>query len=78
MVTETIEVSQAKKSITELIAQVSKGTEIVFTDENMPVARLVPVAPSTGPRIAGLHCNAIWVSDDFDEPLPDGFWVEEA
>jgi hypothetical protein len=29
----------------------------------------------TKPRILGLHPGAIWTSDDFDEPLPDEFWL---
>lgn len=34
--------------------------------------RLVPVTSDPLPRIAGLHSGAIWTSDDFDEPLPQG------
>jgi hypothetical protein len=30
------------------------------------------------PRIAGLNAGMIWTSDDFDEPLPDEFWLGEA
>lgn len=26
-------------------------------------------------RFAGLHEGQIWMSDDFNEPLPDEFWV---
>lgn len=26
-------------------------------------------------RIAGLHEGQIWMSDDFNEPLPDEFWL---
>jgi hypothetical protein len=26
-------------------------------------------------RIPGLHKGTTWVSDDFDEPLPDNFWL---
>jgi hypothetical protein len=29
-------------------------------------------------RIAGLHAGAIHTSEDFDEPLPDEFWIENA
>ncbi len=29
------------------------------------------------PRIAGLHAGTSWVSDDFDDPLPDDFWLGE-
>lgn len=27
------------------------------------------------PRIPDLHAGAIWTSDDFDDPLPDEFWL---
>jgi hypothetical protein len=27
------------------------------------------------PREPGLQPGSIWVSDDFDEPLPDEFWT---
>jgi hypothetical protein len=30
------------------------------------------------PRILGLNCGAMKMSDDFDEPLPDEFWLGEA
>jgi hypothetical protein len=25
-------------------------------------------------RILGMHPGSIWMSDDFDDPLPDEFW----
>jgi hypothetical protein len=28
-------------------------------------------------RIAGLGEGTIWISDDFDDPLPDEFWLGE-
>jgi hypothetical protein len=32
---------------------------------------------STSPRIPGLHQGQIWMSEDFNEPLPDEFWLGE-
>lgn len=26
-------------------------------------------------RIAGLHAGEGWIGEDFDEPLPDDFWL---
>ena len=26
-------------------------------------------------RVAGLHDGQIWISDDFNDPLPDQFWL---
>lgn len=29
----------------------------------------------SGKRILGLHADTIWISDDFDDELPDEFWL---
>jgi hypothetical protein len=29
------------------------------------------------PRVFDLHPGAMWTSDDFDDPLPDEFWLGE-
>lgn len=35
-------------------------------------------ANSSGePRIPGLHQGQVWMSEDFNEPLPDDFWLGE-
>jgi hypothetical protein len=34
-----------------------------------------PVMPTT--RIPDLHAGLTWVSEDFDAPLPDSFWLGE-
>jgi hypothetical protein len=26
------------------------------------------------PRVPGLHTGEVWMSEDFNEPLPDSFW----
>jgi hypothetical protein len=28
-----------------------------------------------GQRVLGLHAGTIWISADFDDPLPDEFWL---
>lgn len=79
MPTETVEVKQTQTFLKELLSLVIKGTEIILTQGNTPIARLVPIAASPAtPRVPGLHQNAIWISNDFDEPLPDEFWLGEA
>lgn len=66
-----IDVKEAREQFQELLAQVAAGVEWILTDGAKPVARLAPIST----RVAGLHTGAIWVSPDFDEPLPDEFWV---
>ncbi|HEY1051223.1 MAG TPA: hypothetical protein VGE39_15740 [Prosthecobacter sp.] len=33
--------------------------------------------PLTQPRVLGLHRGMIWMADDFNDPLPDDFWLSE-
>jgi len=75
MVAKTIEVQEAKTSLEELLSETFEGAEIILAQDNVPIARLVPIASPMTPRIAGLHAAAIWTSEDFDEPLPDEFWT---
>jgi prevent-host-death family protein len=78
MLTKTIDLHEAQNHFTELLSLIMSGAEIILTDGSTPVARLVPAAPAFLPRIAGLHLGDVWTSDDFDEPLPETFWVENA
>jgi hypothetical protein len=45
------------------------------------VRQMLSAAPATldaaPPRVAGLNRGQIWVSEDFDAPLPDEFWLGE-
>lgn len=36
---------------------------------------LVEESRATQPRVIGLHEGAVWMSENFDEPLPDDFWL---
>ena len=74
---KTIEVQEAQSHLRELLSLVGTGTEVVLTEENTPVARLLPIESTSRPRIAGLHKSSMWTRKDFDEPLPDVFWTGE-
>ena len=79
MTTKTIEMSEVPDQLNELLSLALQGIEIIFAQDNTPLVRLTPIAAtSLKPRIAGLHPGAIWMSDDFDEPLPDEFWLGTA
>jgi len=71
MLTRTIDVGKEPPDLQVLLSLVAQGTEVVLTEGDTPIARLVPV----GKRVAGLHAGAIRTSEDFDEPLPDEFWT---
>jgi antitoxin (DNA-binding transcriptional repressor) of toxin-antitoxin stability system len=75
MQTKTVDVHEAQAHLTELLSLVTAGIEIILMEGSTPLARIVPMAGATTPRVAGLHPGAIWTSEDFDEPLPEEFWT---
>lgn len=75
MQTKTVEIQEAQAHLAELVELVTSGTEIILTEGNTQVARIVPIPKNSSPRIAGLHPGAIQTSEDFDQPLPEEFWT---
>ena len=75
MQTKTVDIHEAQTQLAELLSLVSAGTEIILTEGSTPLARIVPIAGVSTPRVAGLHPGTIWTSEDFDEPLPEDFWT---
>jgi antitoxin (DNA-binding transcriptional repressor) of toxin-antitoxin stability system len=76
MLTKTVDIRETQTNLQDLLSLVREGAEIVLTDGTTELARLVPISVSTPPRTPGLHSGAIWTSEDFDDPLPEGFWTD--
>jgi antitoxin (DNA-binding transcriptional repressor) of toxin-antitoxin stability system len=76
MQVKTVEISQLPPAVTELLALLTNGDEVVLASEGKAIARLVPAVSekSETPRVMGLFEGQGWMSDDFNEPLPDEFW----
>ena len=71
-VAKTINLYDAKTSLSRLVEEAAAGEEIVICKAGKPKARLVALPPQRRqPRVPGLWKGKIWMSDDFDEPLPD-------
>jgi prevent-host-death family protein len=66
----TVNVHEAKTHLSRLLERVERGEEIVIARAGKPIARLVPVDPRPGRRPIGRDKGKIWMSEDFDEPLP--------
>ena len=70
---------EAKTQLSALVEAASAGQEIVISKAGKPKCKLVPLraAPT---RTPGRAAKAIWVSPDFDAPLPadilKGFGVD--
>jgi len=70
---QTVDIHHAQTCLKDLVSQVAAGAHVILCENDKPVARLLPM----GQRVAGLHPDAIWTSEDFDAPLTDAFWTEE-
>lgn len=75
--TTTVEVEEAKARLGNLLTLALGGNEVIIADAGQPMVRLVPVAPQKKKRIAGLNRGQIRMHEDFDLPLPLGYWSSE-
>lgn len=68
---ETIyNIYEAKTSLSRLVDRAAKGEEIILSKAGKPLAKLVPFHPAPGPRQPGGWEGQVWISEDFDAPLP--------
>ena len=67
---KTVTIHKAKTTLSQLIAEVQAGEEIVIARGNEPVARIVPFA-KPGKRKFGAMKGKIKIGPEFFEPLPE-------
>ena len=60
----------AKTQLSKLAERAANGEEIVIARNGRPLARLTALPQERPKRKMGLLEGKIWVSDDFDDPLP--------
>jgi antitoxin (DNA-binding transcriptional repressor) of toxin-antitoxin stability system len=84
MSNKTIDANKVQLTLKELLSLVKADTEIIITEGNNPLARLISLVETeetttetSNLRQPGLHSGKIWTSEDFDEPLPEEFWTGE-
>ena len=75
MSTKTVTVEDAQSKFSELLTFTLEGNEVIIVENSKKLARLIPFSAFDTPRIAGLNKGKIWMSEDFDAPLPDDFWM---
>jgi prevent-host-death family protein len=69
---ETVNVYEAKTHLSKLLERVERGETVVIARAGKPVAVLGPyVDPAMEPRRPGIWAGQVWMSDDFDDPLPE-------
>ena len=65
-------VYDAKTHLSRLLDRVERGERIVIARAGKPVAVLEPYVPPQPPaRTPGSWKGLVWMSDDFDDPIPE-------
>ena len=69
----TISVEEAQSKLKDLIDKLAPGEEVILTENQRPVAKLVGERPARPPRPApGLGKGSIlYMAPDFDEPMEE-------
>lgn len=69
----TVTIEEAQTNLAELIRRLSLGEELVITEGDRPVAKLVatPPEPPKQPRHLGTMRGTVLSMDHFDDPLED-------
>jgi prevent-host-death family protein len=68
----TVSIQEAQAKLLELIHQLSPGEEVLITENDQPVARLVPATGIKPQRQLGtMRGTVLHMAPDFDAPLDD-------
>jgi prevent-host-death family protein len=77
MTAAIVNMHDAKSQLSKLVERACAGEEIVIARAGKPAVRLTPVEPAPEwKRPIGLDIGKVWMSDDFNDPLPDEFTGE--
>lgn len=68
---ETVTIHTAKTTLSQLLARVEAGEEIVLARGKRPIAKLVPFNPPQAKREFGALRGIVSVGPEFFEPLPE-------
>ncbi len=72
MMAGSITIEQAQFRLKELIAGLNPGEEVILTQDEQPVAKLVVTAPVIPTRKLGTMRGSVqYMAPDFDAPLED-------
>ena len=66
-----VNVEKTQSQLHDLIESVVNGEEVIFTQDNQPVAKLTAIPNGRPQPKFGSGKDLFIMSDDFDEPLAD-------
>jgi prevent-host-death family protein len=65
----TVTIEEAQARLAELVSKLAPGEEVVITDNQQPVARLLPVKPKAPRKLGTMRGSVKYIAPDFDAPL---------
>jgi len=65
----TLNLYDAKTQLSSLVDKAAEGEEIIIAKNGRPLAKLGPIQPVR--RKPGRLKGKIWISKDFDAPMPE-------
>lgn len=74
---ERVSIQEAAARLPELLERVRQGHEIVIAQDDRPMAKLTAIVADMPPRSFGGYEGRIHIADDFDDELPESFWLGE-
>ena len=76
--TMVLELTEAQQETLRRYAVTQGLTEEKVLAQLVETLPVLPAPEETpAPRIAGLFAGQLWMSDDFNDPLPDDFWFPQ-
>jgi len=74
--TKTVSINEVQTQLPGLLALANEGDEIIIEENGEPLAKVMPIEKpkQQKTRTAGLGKGTMWMSDDFNDELPDEFW----
>ena len=68
--------NEPASTLAQVVTQAERGEDVLLARDGVPVARVVAiqetrVAQPRPPRTLGQWSGRVWMSDDFDGPLPE-------
>jgi prevent-host-death family protein len=67
---KTVNIHAAKTQLSRLVDEAVAGEEVIIAKAGKPMVRLTPVGKKDIGSTLGMLKGKIWISDDFDAPLP--------
>ncbi len=75
MATLTIDVKDLPARLAEALESARAGTEVIVADADGPFVKFVPTEMTRRVFVFDMHPGALVPSSDFDDPLPEEFWL---